>query len=207
MKLANKLCFMAIATLATSLMGAQSTPVRIDTGLLQCATQGAVESFKGVPFAAPPIGELRWRAPQPVKPWTGTRKATEYSSDCMQVPFPSDAAPLGTTPAEDCLYLNVWRPAGTPANAKLPIMFWIYGGGFVNGGSSPAVYAGDKFAEKGVILISANYRVGRFGFFGFRELTRQNADGMVGNYVSWIRSQHSSGSSATAPRSVAIPPT
>ena len=100
----------------------------------------------------------------------------------MQVPFPSDAAPLGTAPAEDCLYLNVWRPAGTRADAKLPVMFWIYGGGFVNGGSSPAVYDGSKFAEKGVILVSANYRLGRFGFFGFPELTKENADGMLGNY-------------------------
>ncbi|MGA7158390.1 MAG: carboxylesterase family protein [Acidobacteriaceae bacterium] len=161
---------------------AQAGPVRIDSGKLQGVTQGGVESFKGVPFAAPPVGELRWRAPQPVKPWKGVRKADTYSPDCMQVPFPSDAAPLGTAPAEDCLYLNVWRPAGTPADAKLPVMFWIYGGGFVNGGSSPAVYDGSKFAEKGVILVSANYRVGRFGFFAFPELTKEDADGMVGNY-------------------------
>ena len=165
-----------------STAGAQSDVVKIDSGTLQGATSGAVSSFKGVPFAAPPVGQLRWRAPQPVPGWKGVRKATTYSADCMQVPFPSDAAPLGTAPAEDCLYLNVWRPAGVKADAKLPVMVWIYGGGFVNGGSSPAVYDGSKFAEKGVILISANYRLGRFGFFGFPELTRVHADGMVGNF-------------------------
>ena len=149
---------------------------------LQGGTEGPVSFFKGVPFAAPPTGELRWRAPQPLVAWKGVRQAVSYSGDCMQEPFPSDAAPLGTTPSEDCLYLNVWRPAGVAAGAKLPVMFWIYGGGFVNGGSSPAVYDGSKLAAQGVLLVSANYRVGRFGFFGFPELTRQNADGLLGNY-------------------------
>ncbi len=182
MTLASMMKIVAFALVATPLVWAQNSPIRIDSGPIQGSTQDGVEAFKGVPFAAPPVGDLRWRAPQPVKSWSSVVRATSYSSDCMQVPFPSDAAPLGTAPAEDCLYLNVWRPAGTPANAKLPVMFWIYGGGFVNGGSSPLVYAGDKFAQKGVIFISANYRLGRFGFFGFPELTKQDADGMVGNY-------------------------
>ncbi|KAI6244315.1 Carboxylic ester hydrolase [Aphelenchoides fujianensis] len=130
----------------------------------------------GVPFAQPPVGELRWRAPQPVKPWTGVRPATAYGHDCMQKPFPSDAAPLGTEPAEDCLVAN--------ASAKpMPVMVWIYGGGFVNGGSSPAVYAGDQFAKQGIVFVSFNYRVGRFGFFGHPALTAANADGgLLGNY-------------------------
>lgn len=178
----RKLVLTSLITLAAQAVFAQASPVKTESGSLQGVTQGSVESFKGVPFAAPPVGNLRWRAPQPAKPWSGVRKADTYSSDCMQVPFPSDAAPLGTAPSEDCLYLNVWRPAGTPANAKLPVMFWIYGGGFVNGGSSPAVYDGSKFAEKGVVFVSANYRLGRFGFFAFPELTKENADGMVGNY-------------------------
>lgn len=182
MDVVKKIILTATAILTTASLFAQAGVVSIDSGNLQGVTQGRVESFKGVPFAAPPVGNLRWRAPQPVKPWSGVRQASSYSSDCMQVPFPSDAAPLGTTPSEDCLYLNVWRPAGTPADAKLPVMFWIYGGGFVNGGSSPAVYDGSKFAEKGVVLVSANYRVGRFGFFGFPELTKEDADGMLGNY-------------------------
>ena len=177
-----KLALTAIVVLAGPSLFSQAGVVGTDSGKLRGATQGAVESFKGVPFAASPVGELRWRAPQPVKPWVGVRPADAYSADCMQVPFPSDAAPLGTKPAEDCLYLNVWRPAGTKPDAKLPVMFWIYGGGFVNGGSSPAVYDGSKFAEKGIVFVSANYRLGRFGFFAFPELTKENADGMVGNY-------------------------
>ena len=160
----------------------QSGTVKTDAGSVRGVVAQGIESFKGVPFAAPPVGELRWRAPQPVKPWSGVRMANAYSSDCMQVPFPSDAAPLGTKPSEDCLYLNVWRPAGTHTGDKLPVMFWIYGGGFVNGGSSPEVYDGSKFAAKGVVFVSANYRLGRFGFFAFPELTRENPDGMLGNY-------------------------
>ena len=177
-----KVATLAVSLLAGSTLLAQTGVVSVESGPLRGTTQGPVESFKGVPFAAPPVGELRWRAPQPVVPWTNVRDAKQYSGDCMQLPFPSDAAPLGTTPSEDCLYLNVWRPAGTSANAKLPVMFWIYGGGFVNGGSSPEVYSGEKFAEKGVIFVSANYRLGRFGFFGFPALTRADADGMLGNY-------------------------
>ena len=88
------------------------------------------------------------------------------STDCDQLPFPSDAAPLGAGTSEDCLYLNVWKPAA-PQTAKLPVMVWIYGGGFVNGGSSPLVYSGHHFAENGIVFVSFNYRVGRFGFFGF----------------------------------------
>ncbi len=182
MRMLKQAAFLACAILATGQLIGQNGVVTTDSGKLQGATQGSVESFKGVPFAAPPVGDLRWRAPQPAKPWQGVKKATAYSADCMQVPFPSDAAPLGTTPAEDCLYLNVWRPVGTAPGAKLPVMFWIYGGGFVNGGSSPAVYDGSKFAEKGIVFVSANYRLGRFGFFGFPELTRANADGILGNY-------------------------
>jgi para-nitrobenzyl esterase len=178
----KKLALAAIAAVALPSLFAEAGAVSTDAGKLQGATQGPVESFKGVPFAEPPVGELRWRAPQPVKPWSDVRQANVYSADCMQVPFPSDAAPLGTKPAEDCLYLNVWRPAGTKPDAKLPVMFWIYGGGFVNGGSSPAVYDGSKFAEKGIVFVSANYRLGRFGFFGFPALTKENADGMLGNY-------------------------
>lgn len=162
---------------------AQSFPheVRVETGRLAGAEQDGVLSFKGVPFAAPPVGELRWRAPQPAAKWTGVRAATAYQADCMQEPFPSDAAPLGTKPAEDCLYLNVWRPEAEAAG-KLPVMVWIYGGGFVNGGSSPAVYDGSQFAKKGVVFVSFNYRLGRFGFFAHPALTKADADGMLGNY-------------------------
>jgi para-nitrobenzyl esterase len=101
----------------------------------------------------------------------------------MQDPFAEDMAPLGTQPAEDCLFLNAWRPAGACPGADLPVVVWIHGGGFVNGGSSPAAYHGDGFAKKGVVFVSFNYRVGHFGFFALPELTRVDADhGLLGNY-------------------------
>ena len=155
--------------------------IRTDNGAVRGQAADGVESWKGIPFAAPPVGPLRWRAPQPAARWTGVRDATRYSPDCMQKPFPSDAAPLGTTPAEDCLYANVWRPVG--AKGKLPVLVWIYGGGFVNGGASPPTYAGANMAKKGVVFVSFNYRVGRFGTFALPQLTAQNSDGgRLGNY-------------------------
>ena len=170
---------------AGSVMAAPAAKgVSIDSGKLEGVVSGGVLSFKGIPFAAPPVGALRWRPPQPAAHWSGIRKADSYGSDCMQVPFPSDAAPLGTPPRENCLYLNVWRPAEA-SSKPLPVMVWIYGGGFVNGGSSPAVYDGSAFARQGVILVSFNYRLGRFGFFGFPALTREaKATGDdLGNYA------------------------
>ena len=174
-------CALTLAAGTASAAPAADT-VTLASGKIQGAVADGVLSFKGVPFAQPPVGELRWRAPQPVKAWTGVRSATAYGHDCMQKPFPSDAAPLGTEPAEDCLVANVWRPA-TASAKPLPVMVWIYGGGFVNGGSSPAVYAGDQFAKQGIVFVSFNYRVGRFGFFGHPALTAANADGgHLGNY-------------------------
>jgi para-nitrobenzyl esterase len=172
------------AALALGLTGAAAAAdiVKVESGRLQGMVQDGVVAFKGVPFAAPPIGDLRWRPPQPAAKWSGVRPAVAYGHDCAQKPFPSDAAPLGTEPAEDCLVLNVWRPQGAPANAKLPVMVWIYGGGFVNGGSSPDVYSGHQFARQGVVLVSFNYRVGRFGFFAHPALTKESPDGPLGNY-------------------------
>ena len=152
----------------------------VHTGALQGTTDAGVVAFKGIPFAAPPIGELRWKPPQPAQAWSGVRAADSYGADCMQEPFPGDAAPLGVTPAEDCLYLNVWRPAAEAG--KLPVMVWIYGGGFVNGGSSPAVYDGSEFAKSGVVLVSFNYRLGHLGFFAHPALTSEQPDGLHGNY-------------------------
>jgi para-nitrobenzyl esterase len=155
---------------------------KIDTGTVQGSADGGISAFKGMPFAAPPVGDLRWRPPQPVAKWKGIRQATQYAADCAQLPFPSDAAPLGTSTSEDCLYMNVWTPAHK-AGEKLPVVVWIYGGGFVNGGSSPLVYAGNHFAEGGVVFVSFNYRVGRFGFFAFPALSKEGADGELGNYA------------------------
>jgi para-nitrobenzyl esterase len=132
-------------------------------GKVQGSVADGVESWKGIPFAAPPVDALRWQPPKPAARWSGVRETTAYRNDCMQEPFPSDAAPLGTTPSEDCLYLNIWKPAG--AAGKLPVMVWIYGGGFVNGGSSPPTYSGAPIARQGVMVVSFNYRLGRFGTF------------------------------------------
>ena len=189
------LAFLPISSIA---FGAWAEPPRavLGTGTVTGVADKRVERFLGIPYAKPPVGPLRWRAPQPASTWRGVRHATAYGNDCMQEPFPSDAAPLGTRPAEDCLTINVWRPAGTKPGARLPVLFWIYGGGNVNGGASPAVYSGDAFARDGVIMVSFNWRVGRFGFFAFPELTRQDADhGPLGNYgymdtiaaLKWVR--------------------
>jgi len=161
---------------------ASSRPTaRIESGTLAGVTNDGVTAYKGIPFAKPPVGGLRWRPPQPPVPWTGVRDATRYGPDCMQEPFPGDAAPLGEKPAEDCLYLNVWRPTGAPAGAKLPVMVWIYGGGFVNGGASPAVYDGSAFARSGVVLLSFNYRLGHLGFFAHPALSAEQ-DEPLANY-------------------------
>jgi len=160
---------------------AEGEDVAVESGTISGTVEDGVISWKGIPFAAAPVGDLRWRAPQPAKPWTGVRDTSAYGNDCMQIPFGGDAAPLGTPPAEDCLYANVWRPEG--ATGKLPVIFWIYGGGFVNGGASPPTYSGAELAKKGVLFISANYRVGRFGTFAHPALTKADEDsGLIGNY-------------------------
>ena len=155
--------------------------VKVTGGEIQGLITEELFVFKGIPFAAPPVGELRWRPPQPVTPWSGVKATTDYGNDCMQLPFPSDAAPLGKTPAEDCLYANVWAPKD--ADGSTPVLVWIYGGGFVNGGASPAVYDGSEFAKNGVIFVSFNYRLGRFGFFAHPALTAEAAGDMLANYA------------------------
>ncbi len=158
-----------------------SRQVRTQSGLIAGATAAGVLYFKGIPYAQPPLGNLRWRAPLPAKPWKGVRQATQYGHDCMQLPFPADDAPIRTKPSEDCLFLNIWRPAGSTAGL-LPVMVWIYGGGFTIGGTSPAAYDGSNFARDGVILVSLNYRLGRFGFFAHPALSAESPTGQLGNY-------------------------
>ena len=163
-----------------------TTVVRVDSGQLQGAVEDGVVSYKGVPFAAPPVGDLRWRPPQPVASWKDVRQAAEFGADCMQGRFgppPAPGAPAVRMPAEDCLYLNVWRPASAAPGAKLPVMVWIYGGGFTGGSSSSPNTSGSQFAKQGVILVAANYRVGRFGFFAFPALSRERPDETKGNYA------------------------
>lgn len=173
-----------------------SPRAQTDTGIVRGSARNGINSWKGVPFAKPPVGANRWRPPQPVAKWQGVRDATHYGHDCMQLPFPSDAAPLGTEPSEDCLVMNVWAPEREARGTKLPVIAWIYGGGFVNGGSSPPTYSGENMARKGVVFVSFNYRLGRFGTFLHPQLIAESAKGEpVGNFgfmdqiaaLRWIR--------------------
>ncbi|OWK30001.1 carboxylesterase/lipase family protein [Sphingomonas mucosissima] len=190
------LAIMISATSAFAQSPGDRSRATTDTGIVAGSSADGVTSFKGIPFASPPVGPLRWRAPQPAARWTGERDGTRYGHDCMQLPFPSDAAPLGTAPAEDCLYMNVWAPAGAKGKAKLPVMVWIYGGGFVNGGSSPPTYSGAELAKQGIMVVSFNYRLGRFGTFAHPQLTKSDPDaGLLANYgymdqlaaLRWVR--------------------
>lgn len=149
--------------------------VSIDTGRVQGATESGVISFKGIPFAAPPVGKLRWRPPQPAAKWTGIRQATRFDHDCMQVP-----SIFSNSPSEDCLYVNVWTPVHH--GQKLPVMVWIYGGAWVVGGSSLRSFDGTQLSRKGVVFVSFNYRLGRFGYFAFPALTKESKTGLLGNY-------------------------
>jgi para-nitrobenzyl esterase len=191
----TKLLWYFLAVVAAFVIGTaaqQPRVARVDSGELQGVLDDGVVSYKGIPFAAPPVGDLRWRPPQPAASWTGVRQASEFGADCMQARFgppppgpgtPPPAASPERAPSEDCLFLNVWAPAGAVPGAKLPVMFWIYGGGFVFGSSALPNTSGTQFAKNGVVLVAANYRVGRFGFFAFPSLTRERPDELKGNYA------------------------
>ena len=179
------LAAMAIATAASS----QTTPlVRVESGELQGVVADGVVSFKGIPFAAPPVGDLRWRPPQPSARWTGVRQAEEFGAACMQgrggPPQAAAAgAPAAPVPSEDCLFLNVWRPASATPGAKLPVMVWIHGGGFMGGSGASPNTSGAQFAKQGVLLVTFNYRLGRFGFFAFPALSHERPDETKSNYA------------------------
>ncbi len=181
-------CWCVVLTTAATVgiaARAQAPPVvRVEGGDLQGVVADGVESFKGIPFAAPPVGEWRWRPPQKALIWTGVRQATEFGADCMQGRFgppPPPGAPPARVPSEDCLYLNVWRPAA--ATARLPVMVWIHGGGFVGGSGASPFTSGAQLAKQGVVLVSINYRLGRFGFFAFPALSRERPDELKANYA------------------------
>ncbi|WP_085582394.1 MULTISPECIES: carboxylesterase/lipase family protein [unclassified Pseudomonas] len=159
--------------LATAATGKPPFPeqVRVDTGLLQGVAKQEVLSFKGIPYATPPIGELRWRAPQPPKAWDGVRSADAFGPECMQV----DKVAM----SEDCLTLNIWRPAAA-STQPLPVMVWIYGGVLVHGATS--LYPADALAAQGVIVVSMNYRMGRLGFFAHPAQEKDAPDEVHGNY-------------------------
>lgn len=177
---------LAALAVAGSLAAQQpETTVRVDGGQLEGVIEDGVVVYKGIPYAVPPVGEWRWRPPQPAAPWTGVRRAAEFGPNCMQGRFgPPQAS--GVQPprvSEDCLYLNIWRPADARAGARLPVMVWIHGGGFVGGSGSSPANLGAGFARQGVILVSFNYRLGRFGFFAFPALSRERPEELKGNYA------------------------
>jgi para-nitrobenzyl esterase len=161
--------------------------VRTSSGAVRGSTAAGVQTFKGIPYAAPPVGANRWRPTQPAQPWNGVRDATQFGADCAQA--------RGTGTSEDCLFVNVWRPETTVPGARLPVMVWIHGGGFVAGSGAQPDYSGDAFARRGVMLVTINYRLGRFGFFAFPGISAEQPGKVVGNYgyldqvaaLHWIR--------------------
>jgi para-nitrobenzyl esterase len=153
-----------------------------------------IRIFRGIPYAAPPVGDLRWKPPQPVAGWTGVRKAADFGPRCMQGRIYADMVFRDSGPNENCLYLNVWTPA-TSADARLPVMVWIYGGGFAAGAGSEPRQDGENLARKGVVVVNLNYRLTIFGFFALPELTKESEHHASGNYglldqvaaLEWVR--------------------
>ncbi|MCX6005297.1 MAG: carboxylesterase family protein [Chloroflexi bacterium] len=155
-------------------------PIKTNAGLVSGATAGAkqdIHVYKGIPFAAPPVGNLRWKPPQPVTPWEGVKECTEFGA------APNGWSALGKPPkvSEDCLYLNVWTPV-TKVGEKLPVVVWIYGGGFRFGYGTTPLYDGTNLAGKGVVVVTFNYRTGAFGFLSHPLLSKESEHGVSGNY-------------------------
>jgi para-nitrobenzyl esterase len=156
-------------------------PVRTQSGSVDGLSENGVTAYEGIPFAAPPVGDLRWRAPQPAATWTGVLHANKFAPACVQVPIVFPALGIEAVPtSEDCLYLNVWTPAKSSKD-HLAVMVWIYGGGFTSGATSTGTYGGENLASKGVVVVSVAYRVGPFGFLAHPELSAEN-DGHSGDY-------------------------
>jgi para-nitrobenzyl esterase len=155
--------------------------VQTSSGTLE-GTGRPVREFKGIPFAQPPVGSLRWTAPQPVAAWTGVRQAKAFGPRCMQQPIFGDMGFRSNGMSEDCLYLNVWTPAKS-SGEKLPVMVYFFGGGFMAGDGSEPRYDGGSMAAKGIVAVTVNYRLGVFGFLAHPELTRESPHHASGNYA------------------------
>jgi para-nitrobenzyl esterase len=194
---------LAGSTLGFATMGhADPLRVKVAEGEVQGKTinKGKVRSFLGLPYAAPPVGDLRWRSPQPPAKWSGIRDATHYGARCYQGQIYGDMIFQDSGPSEDCLYLNVFTPADATDTSKLPVMFWIHGGGYSGGSASEPRHNGDFLPTKGVVLVTINYRLGVLGFLATSELakeadTKAGTGPAAGNYglqdmvaaLRWVR--------------------
>lgn len=161
--------------------GAITLQVKTNNGILEGVNESGIWIFKGIPFAQPPVGNLRWKEPQAAKNWDGVRKANEFGPRAMQRPIFSDMNFRSNGVSEDCLYLNVWSPAKS-ASDKLPVLVYFYGGGFIAGDGSEYRYDGESMARKGIVAITVNYRLSIFGFFAHPELTKESPHHASGNY-------------------------
>ncbi len=179
-KLLIRALLVVVAPATSAITLAQSPQATTESGAISGIRASGLSIYKGVPFAAPPVAGLRWRPPVHVAPWKGTRKADAFAPACMQVGV---SMPGETPPAvsEDCLYLNIWTPAKS-AHQRLPVIVWIYGGGYISGSASMPLYWGDRLAQKGVIIVTIAYRVGPLGFLAHPELTRESPHHSSGNY-------------------------
>src|ERR1700680_4486151 len=195
MEIRRRLLAVLVTLIPFASFGASSyLQVKIETGTIKGKASGQVNSFLGIPYAAPPVGELRWKPPATAAKWTGIRKSTEFGARCMQGPIYSDMVFRDAGGSEDCLTLNVWTPAKDD-QAKLPVLVWIHGGGFRAGGSSEPRQDGEVLAKRGVVVVSMNYRLGIFGFLVLSELAAESHRQAAGNYglldqvaaLEWVR--------------------
>ena len=176
-------CFCAFNLFVRAQLSSENNlpSVKTANGVLQGTQLSGISMFKGVPYAQPPVGDLRWKEPQPVKNWEGVRKADHFAARAMQLPIYSDMQFRSDGVSEDCLYLNIWTPAKT-GKEELPVLVYFYGGGFRAGDGSEYRYDGESMARRGIVSVTVNYRLGVFGFLAHPELTKESPHHASGNY-------------------------